>query len=138
MKFVRILKNVSVLMLALFVFAACEEEENKDQPSEVGGMACTYYVDQTTYAYFECTDFTESDYSLAEFQAVCSQQNSGQVSVSCAESYVFESRTYPSTGSCAYSSGGTDLESRWYYVVEGNGPSETAICTTLSGTFTAD
>lgn len=132
------MKNLILVATILLAVSCAKKEETSDNQSAAATvLACTYYFDAGTYAYFKCTDFAGNGYTEAGVKASCDQLNSGTVSAGCPVHFS-GSPTMDSTGSCAATTNGDNVTMRWYYSVVGNGPSETALCTAESGTFTAN
>ncbi len=127
------------MLLLSFVITAClkkdEDDPKKSKKKTTAKYACTYYEDFSTYSYFECVNFKGSAMSVAEIADFCEQQNDGKLSVECTVNYF---GAIDSTGVCTYDLNTNTVKGRWYYSVVGNGPSETAICSSLTGTWQAD
>ncbi len=125
------------LLFGLVGLVACSEDKKKAEElaSNTALLACTHYVDNTTHAYFECRDYSDSGMSSTEVDTICDSLNSGELSEGCTISYT---GALDSSGECSAVISSSQMYYRWYYSTIGDGPSQTALCTTLGGTYTLD
>lgn len=132
------MQTLRILVLALMIFSAISCAKKKEDAAVVEegvAQACTFYQDNGTNAYFTCLDFSGNGLTDAQVASDCAEQNSGEVSASCPVDYT-TSPSDDSTGSCQFPIDSYTVVGRWYYSVVGDAPSETALCTAYSGTWT--
>ena len=138
-------KLISLLLLfCLSLIVGCAKEEEEDDLTRSSSSSSTdkalwTYTDGGSYSYFQCLDYSNTDFDGDQVDSACDQLSSCLTTVpNCDEPISYESGSYTdSTGYCEVVSGGDTLHYRWFQLT-GASPSETALCTALSGTWNAD